>query len=206
MGGDCVLPPLCKDGSNTGGFGFGARAGLLEQKFSSASDVWSFGITCVEIFQDGLGPYPETRSNPAIMAMVTDGWCHYFCPSPSPPLPPLVSSVTPAAPWRVCAGAAHTNCSLASLRAPVERVHVKTVAHVGDSTGQHKEGLTLLARLPLDLCNIRSEAPTASGHEQCDLESGVRVLPLGRQPAASTRARIKTPHQAFFIGMRTVPI
>ena len=35
-----------------------APEGLSDQKFSSASDVWSFAITCVEVFQDGLFPYP----------------------------------------------------------------------------------------------------------------------------------------------------
>ena len=36
-----------------------APEGLTDLKYSSASDVWSFGITCVEILQDGMLPYVE---------------------------------------------------------------------------------------------------------------------------------------------------
>ena len=53
-----------------------APEGLTSQKFSSASDVWSFAITCVEIFQDGIQPYVETTSNPAVMTLVTNGELH----------------------------------------------------------------------------------------------------------------------------------
>ena len=53
-----------------------APEGLSGQKFSSASDVWSFGITCVEIIQDGLVPYAAVRSNPALIALVTGGGVH----------------------------------------------------------------------------------------------------------------------------------
>ena len=53
-----------------------APEGLSDFKFSSASDVWSFGITCVEIFQDGLLPYPDARSNPSLMALVVAGEVH----------------------------------------------------------------------------------------------------------------------------------
>ena len=60
-----------------------APEGLTSQKFSSASDVWSFAITCVEIFQDGLQPYVETTSNPAVMTLVTNGEMH-----PQPPACP----------------------------------------------------------------------------------------------------------------------
>ena len=58
-----------------------APEGLSDQKFSTASDVWSFGITCVEVFQDGAVPYSETRSNPAIMQMVVEGHVHAQPPS-----------------------------------------------------------------------------------------------------------------------------
>ena len=60
-----------------------APEGLISQKFSSASDVWSFAITCVEIFQDGIQPYVETTSNPAVMTLVTNGELH-----PQPPACP----------------------------------------------------------------------------------------------------------------------
>ena len=50
--------------------------GLTSQKFSAASDVWSFGITCVEVFQDGMQPYVETTSNPAVMSLVANGEMH----------------------------------------------------------------------------------------------------------------------------------
>ena len=53
-----------------------APEGFTEQKFSPASDVWSFGMTCVEIYQDGELPWSSTRSNPAVMAMVTGGVVH----------------------------------------------------------------------------------------------------------------------------------
>ena len=53
-----------------------APEGLDDQKFSSASDVWSFAITCVEIIQDGLVPYADVRSNPALIALVTGGEIH----------------------------------------------------------------------------------------------------------------------------------
>ena len=49
---------------------------LLYNKYSVASDVWAFGITCIEVFQDGVLPYHETRSNPALMALVTGGSVH----------------------------------------------------------------------------------------------------------------------------------
>ena len=55
-----------------------APEGLTEHKFSTASDVWSFGITVVEVIQDGLVPYTyvNIRSNPALITMVTGGQVH----------------------------------------------------------------------------------------------------------------------------------
>jgi len=54
-----------------------APEGMASQKFSSASDVWSFAITCVEIFQDGAPPYPGVKSNPEVIKLVcTEGLVH----------------------------------------------------------------------------------------------------------------------------------
>jgi len=54
-----------------------APEGITSQRFSSASDVWSFGITCVEIFLDGGRPYPGVNSNPDVVKMVcTQGLVH----------------------------------------------------------------------------------------------------------------------------------
>ena len=53
-----------------------APEGLTSQKFSSASDVWSYAITCVEILQDGAGPCPGVKSNPEVMTFVNNGEVH----------------------------------------------------------------------------------------------------------------------------------
>ena len=53
-----------------------APESLMSQKFSSASDVWSFAITCIEVYQDGLMPYPDVRSNPQVITNVTAGQVH----------------------------------------------------------------------------------------------------------------------------------
>ena len=53
-----------------------APEGLTDQRFSSASDVWSFGITCIEIFQDGNKPYNAEGSNIFIMQSVKEGSYH----------------------------------------------------------------------------------------------------------------------------------
>ena len=49
-----------------------APEGLLDCKFSSASDVWSFGMVMIEILQDGKVPYCGVTSNLAVMTMVQD--------------------------------------------------------------------------------------------------------------------------------------
>ena len=53
-----------------------APEGLSNLKFSTASDVWSFGITCIEIFQDAVTPYIDLTSLPAVMARVHAGQVH----------------------------------------------------------------------------------------------------------------------------------
>ena len=45
-------------------------------KFSSSSDVWSFGIFAVEVFQNGMAPYLGL-SNPDIIKMVVSGERHH---------------------------------------------------------------------------------------------------------------------------------
>ena len=66
-----------------------APEGLISQKFTTASDVWSFGIVCVEILQDGATPYPEIKSNPEVMTFVNGAEVHpqpASCTSPFAPL------------------------------------------------------------------------------------------------------------------------
>ena len=54
-----------------------APEGISSQKFSTASDIWSYGITCIEIFQNGGKPYPAISSNPDVIKMVcTEGHVH----------------------------------------------------------------------------------------------------------------------------------
>ena len=57
-----------------------APEGLTNQKFSAASDVWSFGIVCIEVYTDGATPYLGITSNPHVMAFVNGGDIH-----PQPP-------------------------------------------------------------------------------------------------------------------------
>ena len=53
-----------------------APEGLTNQKFSSASDMWSFGIVCIEIYTDASTPYPGIKSNPNIIGFVNGGHVH----------------------------------------------------------------------------------------------------------------------------------
>ena len=50
-----------------------AAVEVLEQgRFSSASDVWSFGVTMVEVWQDGATPFGDL-SNTVVWAQVVNG-------------------------------------------------------------------------------------------------------------------------------------
>jgi serine/threonine protein kinase len=44
-------------------------------RFTVASDIWSFGIVVIELFQNGLAPY-SGRTNPEVMTMVMSGARH----------------------------------------------------------------------------------------------------------------------------------
>jgi len=45
-------------------------------KFSAASDVWSFAITLVELYQDGVRPYDDKKTNAEVMTAVMAGKKH----------------------------------------------------------------------------------------------------------------------------------
>lgn len=55
---------------------------MIEHRFTAASDVWSFGITMIEVYQDGGPPYPGL-STAEVAAKVREGHTH-----PQPPLCP----------------------------------------------------------------------------------------------------------------------
>ena len=55
-----------------------APEGLTDLKYSSASDVWSFGITCVEILQDGMLPYVTVGHR--YSRVCPESVCLFVCP------------------------------------------------------------------------------------------------------------------------------
>ena len=52
---------------------------IQDLKFSWASDVWSFGIVCIEILIDGVLPYLGL-SNPVVIEKVIGGTYIHPCP------------------------------------------------------------------------------------------------------------------------------
>ena len=44
---------------------------IYQGLFNEASDVWAFGITCVEVFQDGQRPYDDVSTHELISALAT---------------------------------------------------------------------------------------------------------------------------------------
>ena len=63
-----------------------APEALTEQRFSHASDAWSFGVTLFEIFSDGAQPYKDWNDARVILE-VCDLSKPYFLPRP--PLMPV---------------------------------------------------------------------------------------------------------------------
>eukprot|EP00041_Stephanoeca_diplocostata_P039441 m.1625628 g.1625628 ORF g.1625628 m.1625628 type:complete len:2691 (-) comp25395_c0_seq1:2497-10569(-) len=59
-----------------------APEALTARKFSEQSDVWAYGITCIEIWTDAITPY-KGWMNAFVMEQVLDGYVH-----PRPPVCP----------------------------------------------------------------------------------------------------------------------
>ena len=50
-----------------------APEAVLERMYTTASDVWSFGILCWEVFSYGQTPYPKRGINEIVLAL-TQGY------------------------------------------------------------------------------------------------------------------------------------
>ena len=42
---------------------------LVDRKYSSASDAWSFGVFSWEVFEHGKSPYPDMRADQVTVAV-----------------------------------------------------------------------------------------------------------------------------------------
>jgi serine/threonine protein kinase len=59
-----------------------APESIFDSKYSSASDVWSFGIVCWELYTFGQDPYPDMDIDEFIKAII-DNYrmpCPRYCP------------------------------------------------------------------------------------------------------------------------------
>ena len=61
-----------------------APESLIDRKYSSASDVWSFGVLCWEVYECGRTPYPSMQAA-ELVAAIMKGYrmpCPDNCPEP----------------------------------------------------------------------------------------------------------------------------
>jgi serine/threonine protein kinase len=60
---------------------------LKENKFSKASDVWSFGVLIFEVMSRGALPYSEFATLDEVAAQIKRGCVQLWKPPPPPSLP-----------------------------------------------------------------------------------------------------------------------
>ncbi|XP_038935773.1 megakaryocyte-associated tyrosine-protein kinase isoform X2 [Rattus norvegicus] len=136
-----------------------APEALKNGRFSSKSDVWSFGVLLWEVFSYGRAPYPKmvssTPGRAACASRVTD------CPHPCYPLPPYLQSLKEVSeavekgyrmePPDSCPGPVHTlmgSCWEAepSRRPPFRKIveklgrELRSVGVAAPAGGQEAEG------------------------------------------------------------------
>jgi len=70
---------------------------LKEKKYSEKSDVWSFGITCIEIITRDK-PYPGLNSVQVVTNIISSGFRHPFPEEIDPELQKLISKCWEADP------------------------------------------------------------------------------------------------------------